>query len=77
MFLLDTITYDKLFETVDMDIGGISCRSGIAAFYSLEYHPVFLRQVFCSSEIILVYVSEAENQLLKLLYHLNKYFVVA
>ena len=77
VFRFEVFLHDQLFEAVDVYIGRIPCGIGIASFDCFQYHPVLLRHVLRSAEIIVIDISESEDQLLKLLYHLNEDLVVA
>ena len=74
---LDIFSDDELFESGDMHVGCFSGRVGIAAFDRVEYQAVLLRHVLRSLEVIVIYVTKSENELLELLDHLHEDLVVA
>lgn len=77
MSLLYAFSYDKVLEPCYMDICRISGSLSVAALDGFKDHFMFLRHVFGTSEVIIIYVPESEYQLLELFDHLHQYLVVA
>ena len=74
---LDVFPDDEFLESGNMHVGSLSGRVGIAAFDRVEYEAVLLRHVLRSLEVIVIYVTKSENELLELLDHLHEDLVVA
>ena len=62
-FSLDSFFDYEFLESVDMDVGSFSCGFGIFACYGVHYHGVFFRHMLSALEIVIVNVSESQNQL--------------
>ena len=76
-FRLYIFSDDEFLESGDMHVGSFSGRVGIAACDRFEYHTVFLRHVLGSLEVIVIYVTKSEDQLLELFDHLYEDLVIA
>ena len=77
MSLLNAFLDDEFFQTINVNIRCISSSIRITALNRLNDRCVLFWHIFSSSEIIIVDISESENQFLQLFDHLHQNLVMA